>query len=88
MEFRKIEIREYALSWAMGLSETKASYPSPRFALSIFPDFVIFLVPWSGAEATHLRTDTDLFPIAVLYRCDIIHFLEHPVKVFYILISD
>ena len=53
MEFRKIEIREYALSWAMGLSETKASCPLPRFALSIFPDFVIFLVPWSGVEASH-----------------------------------
>ena len=54
MEFRKIEIREYALSWAMGLSETKASCPLPRFALSTFPDFVIFLVPWSGAEASHI----------------------------------
>ena len=43
MEFRKIEIREYVLSWAMGLSETKASGPLLSFALSIFPDFVIFL---------------------------------------------
>ena len=42
MEFRKIEIRKYALSWAMGISETKASYPLLSFALSIFPDFVIF----------------------------------------------
>ena len=43
MEFRKIEIREYVLSWAMGLSETKASCPLLSFVLSIFPDFVIFL---------------------------------------------
>ena len=29
-----------------------------------------------------------LFPVSVLYRSDIIHFFEHPVKVLYILITN
>ena len=54
IELRKIKIREHALKLAERLSETKSSCSLPISVFSMFPDFVIFLVLWSGAEATNI----------------------------------
>ncbi len=51
IELRKIKIREHALKLAERLSETKSSCSLPISVFNMFPDFVIFLVLWSGAEA-------------------------------------
>ena len=50
----KVEIRDYALKSAGGLSEAK---PSCRLLISVFsivPDFVVFPASWSGADASHI----------------------------------
>ena len=54
IELRKIKIREHALKLAERLSETKSSCSLPISVFSMFPDFVIFLVLWSGAEAANI----------------------------------
>ena len=53
IELRKIKIREHALKLAERLSEAKPSCSLPISGFSMFPDFVIFLVLWSGAEAAN-----------------------------------
>ena len=54
IELRKIKIQEHALKLAERLSETKSSCSPPISVFSMFPDFVIFLVLWSGAEAANI----------------------------------
>ena len=54
IELRKIKIREHALKLAERLSETKSSCSLPISVFNMFPDFVIFLVLWSGAEAANI----------------------------------
>ena len=56
IELRKIKIREHASKLAERLSEAKPSCSLPISVFSMFPDFVIFLVLWSGAETA------DIFP--------------------------
>ena len=51
IELRKIKIREHVLKLAERLSEAKPSCSLPISGFNMFPDFVIFLVLWSGAEA-------------------------------------
>ena len=51
IELRKIEIRKHALKSAERLSEAAPSCSLPISAFSMFPDFVIFLVLWSGAAS-------------------------------------
>ena len=54
MELRKIKTREHVLKLAARMSEKKSSFPLPISVFSMFPDFVIFLVLWSGAEAANI----------------------------------
>ena len=49
---QKLEIRDYALKSAGGLSEAKTSCPLLISVLSIVPDFVVFAAMELGAEAT------------------------------------
>ena len=49
---QKLEIRDYALKSAGGLSEAKASCPLLISVLSIVPDFLVFAATELGAEAT------------------------------------
>ena len=49
---QKLEIRDYALKSAGGLSEAKTSCPLLISALSIVPDFLVFAASELGAEAT------------------------------------
>ena len=55
--------------------------PQPESALFIFP----FPVP-ARRRIIWERSEYQLVSVPVLYRSNIIHFLENPVKVFYILI--
>ena len=50
---QKLEIRDYALKSAGGLSEAKTSCPLLISARSIVPDFLVFAATELGAEATH-----------------------------------
>ena len=67
---QKLEIRDYALKSAGGLSEAKTSCPLLISARSIVPDFLVFAATELGAEVTptHALNTSSIYCFGVFVR--------------------